>query len=247
MTRSTGRNHIWTNHEEAQLALLWLDGKTETEISLAMGLSQNQIHGRIGKMRKEGVYIPHRDTGKKWTPEECATLVQMWNAGASSKEIAAALNRAPNSVAVKAFKLRGTGIVGMKEKAKTPPKVISAWVVIDVVCEDFGVTVKQLASKSKRQKIVEPRHIAAALCYRLSGNSLQVVGRLLGCRNHTSILYAKRVARVKYPEAFSRVEAKVQAIIGGDYERKSIVEETHGCIPAAKRGAEGIGESSRAA
>lgn len=44
--------------------------------------------------------------GKVWTDPEVETLIQMWNAGAATSDIAKKLGRNDNSVAIKASRLR---------------------------------------------------------------------------------------------------------------------------------------------
>ena len=61
-----------------------------------------------------------------------------------------------------------------------------------VVAQVFDVTVAELISMRRKIGIVIPRQIAAAIAWHLTTGSLPHIGRHLGGRDHTTILYACR-------------------------------------------------------
>ena len=61
--------------------------------------------------------------------------------------------------------------------------------IIRATCAVMGVARAEMLSGRRGNKIVVPRHIAAALCKALTTRSLPEIGRALG-RDHTSVLYA---------------------------------------------------------
>ena len=81
--------------------------------------------------------------------------------------------------------------------------------VIRAVSRAFGISMKHLCGEGRRREIVRPRHIAAALAYRLTGKSLPKIGYYLGGRDHTSILHACRSEHAK--AALAAAELKVGA------------------------------------
>jgi hypothetical protein len=81
--------------------------------------------------------------------------------------------------------------------------------VIRAVSRAFGIPMKHICGEGRKREIVRPRHIAAALAYRLTGKSLLKIGYYLGGRDHTSILHACRSEHAK--AALAAAELKVGA------------------------------------
>lgn len=69
-------------------------------------------------------------------------------------------------------------------------KEITPELIINTVADHFGITVADISSKKKTQEIVYPRQIAMYLCRNLTDTSLQVVGQLLGRKDHTTVMHA---------------------------------------------------------
>ncbi len=69
-------------------------------------------------------------------------------------------------------------------------KEITPELIINTVAEHFNIPVSDLSSKNRSQEIVFPRQIAMYLCRQLTETSLQVVGQLLGKRDHTTVMHA---------------------------------------------------------
>jgi len=78
--------------------------------------------------------------------------------------------------------------------------------VFRAVSRAFGIPMKQLCGEGRKREIVRPRHIAAALAYRLTGKSLPKIGYYLGGRDHTSILHACRSEHAKAALAAAALE-----------------------------------------
>src|SRR6185295_9820917 len=64
--------------------------------------------------------------------------------------------------------------------------------ILAAVAKRCGTTVDELRSSSRRQSLVRARGIAALLARRLTGESLQSLGGLLGKRDHSTIHHAVR-------------------------------------------------------
>lgn len=65
--------------------------------------------------------------------------------------------------------------------------------IIDYVCKFYDVTQRQVESKSRKRKYVAARQM---ICYILSMEtrlSLVEIGRLLGGRDHTTIIHSREV------------------------------------------------------
>jgi len=61
--------------------------------------------------------------------------------------------------------------------------------IIKIVSEHFGLTVNTLISKKKNQEIVYPRQLCMYLCRTLTDVALTLIGKKLGNRDHTTIIY----------------------------------------------------------
>ena len=83
--------------------------------------------------------------------------------------------------------------VAMKELqniiAPDKPKEITPQLILDVVSEHFHVTTDQIISKSRSSEIVRPRQIAMYLCKNMTDASLEMIGSLLGGRDHSTIIH----------------------------------------------------------
>lgn len=60
------------------------------------------------------------------------------------------------------------------------------------VCAKADISREELLGQCRSKNIVKPRHVAMALCKRLTLHSLPEIGRAFGDRDHTTILSATR-------------------------------------------------------
>ncbi|MGI6072900.1 MAG: chromosomal replication initiator protein DnaA [Lachnospiraceae bacterium] len=68
-------------------------------------------------------------------------------------------------------------------------KQVTPDTIIKIVSEHFGVTVNDITSNKRTQEIVYPRQICMYLCRTLTDVGLTLIGRKLGNRNHTTVIY----------------------------------------------------------
>jgi len=64
--------------------------------------------------------------------------------------------------------------------------------ILNAVCEFYNVTRRDIASARRTMNLVRPRQIACYLGRKLTLLSFPEMGRLLGKRDHTTILHASR-------------------------------------------------------
>ncbi|MFQ5812791.1 MAG: chromosomal replication initiator protein DnaA [Anaerolineae bacterium] len=64
--------------------------------------------------------------------------------------------------------------------------------VIEVVADFYSMSPKDLKGRSRSQKVVKPRHIAMYLARQETKASLPQIGKALGDRDHTTVLYGVR-------------------------------------------------------
>lgn len=71
------------------------------------------------------------------------------------------------------------------------PKEITPQLIIEVVCEHYGVTIDQLISKNRSQNIIRPRHVAMYLCTQETDCSQDTIAKLLDRKDHSTIINAR--------------------------------------------------------
>ena len=70
---------------------------------------------------------------------------------------------------------------------------------IDQICAEHGVTFEDIAGPRRTVSIIKPRFLVCRMLRDELGWSLPRIGRLLGGRDHTTILWAVRRAREMQP------------------------------------------------
>ena len=69
------------------------------------------------------------------------------------------------------------------------PREITPQLIIDVVSEHFGVKAEDITSKKRNSEFVMPRQIVMYLCRELTDTSFANIGKLLGKKDHTTIIH----------------------------------------------------------
>lgn len=69
------------------------------------------------------------------------------------------------------------------------PKEITPQLIINVVSEHFGVNPEDITSKKRNSEFVQPRQVVMYLCRELTETSLTNIGKLLGKKDHTTIIH----------------------------------------------------------
>lgn len=68
-------------------------------------------------------------------------------------------------------------------------KEVTPSLIINVVAEHFNVKPEDLASKKRNSEFVQPRQVVMYLCRELTSTSLVNVGKMLGGRDHTTVMH----------------------------------------------------------
>ena len=69
------------------------------------------------------------------------------------------------------------------------PKEITPSLIINVVAEHFGVKAEDITSKKRNSEFVQPRQVVMYLCRELTDTSFTNIGKLLGKKDHTTIIH----------------------------------------------------------
>ncbi len=67
-------------------------------------------------------------------------------------------------------------------------KVITPQLIIDTVCEQYGTKKDDIVSKKRNADIVLPRQVIMYLCREHTDASLEEIGKLLGKKDHTTVM-----------------------------------------------------------
>jgi len=81
----------------------------------------------------------------------------------------------------------------VSEHASRPRKeLITKESVVAAVCEFFKIEEDSIQKNTKKREIVVARQVAMYLCKKLTNDSLATIGKFLGNRNHSTVVYACR-------------------------------------------------------
>ena len=80
------------------------------------------------------------------------------------------------------------------------PREITPQLIIEVVSEHFQIPLYQMISKNRSNEIARPRQIAMYLCKTMTSDSLDVIGQLLGGRDHSTIIHGIKKVTKDYEE-----------------------------------------------
>ncbi len=69
------------------------------------------------------------------------------------------------------------------------PKEITPTLIINVVADHFGIKPDDISSKKRNSEFVIPRQIVMYLCRDLTDNSLSNIGKILGKKDHTTVIH----------------------------------------------------------
>ena len=72
------------------------------------------------------------------------------------------------------------------------PREITPQLVIEIVAEHFNISTAQMISKNRSSEIARPRQIAMYLCKNMTNSSLEMIGAILGGRDHSTIIHGIR-------------------------------------------------------
>lgn len=86
------------------------------------------------------------------------------------------------------------------------PKEISLTEIIDNVSDYYGVSAKEIASKSRRREVANARQVAMYLAKQLTNKSLKEIGRAIGNRDHATVLHSVKIVAdtLEYDTVFRR-------------------------------------------
>lgn len=76
---------------------------------------------------------------------------------------------------------------------KIQPRIISVEHVLDSVCQNFRIEREEVRTSSRKRVVCQARQIAMYLSKRLTNSSVTEIGRIIGNRDHATVLHACKV------------------------------------------------------
>jgi len=77
----------------------------------------------------------------------------------------------------------------VKQKEQEARKKLSPELILGMVMDTYGVTMKDLCGKRRKKEIVVPRQLAMFMLRDELGMNYMDIGRLLGGRDHTTVMH----------------------------------------------------------
>ena len=94
-------------------------------------------------------------------------------------------------------------------------KELSADDISAAVCQHYGVKQKDLATKSRKQTMVQARQLAMYLIHKYTETTYSQIGRIFGKRDHSTVLYAcNQVARrISVDKTYRREVEELEGVL----------------------------------
>jgi chromosomal replication initiator protein len=109
--------------------------------------------------------------------------------------------------------IAGAGAVALARSQPDPPGRILVRRAIKATAEHFGTTPDVLLSPRRTQPLCRRRQVAMYVARVMTGRSLPFIGRKIGDRHHTTILYGVRVIKGLLDAGDPEIGAAVEAIM----------------------------------
>ena len=124
------------------------------------------------------------------------------NIKSNIRELEGALNKL---IALKKLEHREVTLDMAKDTLKNliypdKPKEITPQLIIEVVADHFNVKMEDMISRKRNMEIVRPRHIAMYLCKEMTNSTLTTIGKLLGGKDHSTILNGVKKISEEYED-----------------------------------------------
>ncbi|MBD5544638.1 MAG: chromosomal replication initiator protein DnaA [Lachnospiraceae bacterium] len=92
------------------------------------------------------------------------------------------------------------------------PKEITPKLIINIVCEHYGVSPDDIISKKRNSEFVQPRQVIMYLCRELIGISLQSIGKELGKKDHTTVIHGINKIKDELDNGNEELKNKIEII-----------------------------------
>lgn len=106
----------------------------------------------------------------------------------------------------------------MKNLDKLPRIDLTKEDILDVVSKECQVTIESILEKTRKQEVVQARHIFCAIARKYMKLSLKNIGQTIGGRDHTTIIHAIRTFEERIV-----IEEHYQNTVNKIYQRLGIV------------------------
>jgi hypothetical protein len=181
-------------------------------------LSSAEMFSHYREVRSRLMGVPAADAAPETVPDVPALAVEVIEAVA--KKIIDRID--VGSGRKQRFDMRLIGVIENRLTIRT---------ITRVVCEHYGISMIDVISKRRTHAIVLPRQICYYLSKILTTKSLPEIGRVLGDKDHTSVLHGCRriealaLVDVDLAENLRKIILRIKERCGQDFD-----PELHGCL-----------------
>ena len=108
----------------------------------------------------------------------------------------------------------------IKNFVKSVSREVSIDYIQKTVCEFFEVPQEQLKEKTRKRAIVQARQLSMFLAKSYTKNSLKVIGKHFGGRDHSTVIHSCQAVQnlidtdLDFKEQVDEIEKKIQMSIG---------------------------------
>lgn len=143
---------------------------------------------------------------RNWTDDDDKLIVDQFMDGKKYKQIADLFDVGVNEIRWRLARYRWLNNGYPISRYERRKRIASIEDVKNIIIDEYSITHNDLLGASRKKEIMEPRQIAMALSYKLTGMSTTVIGMKFDGRDHTTVLHAMKVAPKKYPEKIAKIE-----------------------------------------
>jgi len=204
---------LWTKEQDQTIREMWAAGEKTAVIAATLGKTDDQIRWRRETLK----LTPRRmGCGTVFTDEMIETIIRLWRAGYTARDIGEAVGLSETSINCKVRRLRKKypGRLAFrcvrKEKQNSDIDFMTSIAEVQrIVAKSFTIPPRALTSKCQLGALIEPRFIAMAISRRLTCASLKVIAGAFNRKDHTTIINGIRKAEARWPEKIAELESRI--------------------------------------
>jgi len=147
----------------------------------------------------------------RWTRQEEQLISELYQSGMSAVKIAERLGVTQAQLYGRLHKMRAENNGSPPYRYSGRSRIVPISEVKRFICATYRITENELVGERRTSRVVEPRQIAMALAYKLSGMSTTVVGQKFDGRDHATVIHAIQASEKRYAERMAEIEKRILA------------------------------------
>lgn len=144
-----------------------------------------------------------------WTRQDEKIIAELYQSGMSVVKIAERFGVTQAMVHGRLRKMREEKVFDLPYRYSGRSRIVPINDVKRFICATYRISENELLGERRIARVLEPRQIAMALAYKLSGMSTTAVGQRFDNRDHTTVIHAIRAVEKKYPDKLAQLEKRI--------------------------------------